>query len=61
MNRFTAIVLRLVFASCPSATQLGHGLAALSVACRLCGQEVAALNDDETTADEFLAARGWSS
>ena len=43
----------------PTDGQLGRGLSALSVACRLCGpQEVEAMQD-EHLAQRYLAVRGW--
>ena len=45
----------------PSAEELGHALAALSVGCRLCGREVEVLQNDLVVAREYLVARGWSS
>jgi len=44
----------------PGASGLGHALAALSVACRLCAREVIALHD-ETIARKYLVIRRWSS
>ena len=44
----------------PTAARLAAGLSALSVACRLCGQEVAALMND-AVASAYVQVRGWSS
>ncbi|MFW6164334.1 MAG: hypothetical protein ACODAJ_16315 [Planctomycetota bacterium] len=43
----------------PSAAELGHGLAACSVACELLGREVTVLKEEEM-AERFLRVRGWS-
>ena len=48
------------FSTAPSALELTHALAALSVACRLCAQEAKALQDEEI-AGKYLAIRGWFS
>jgi hypothetical protein len=45
-------------ASHASPALLGRGLAALSVACRLCGREAAILNN-ERIAERYLAVRGF--
>jgi hypothetical protein len=42
-----------------TAAELGHGLAALSVACRQCAREVKLL-EDESIANDYLRVRGWS-
>jgi len=41
--------------------ELHEALSALSVACRICGNEIEAVADDETTAQQYLSARGWAS
>lgn len=49
----------MVFDLPPSAGELSHALAALSVACRLCGREARVL-EDQAVAAEYLSVRGWS-
>jgi hypothetical protein len=49
-----------VLPSRPTSDQLHHGLAALSVACRLTAREVAVLCEEEI-ARQYLKVRGWSS
>lgn len=54
----TAAFFEVCFASAPSAVELAHAYSALSVACRLCGREAKAF-EDERVARAFLAARGF--
>ena len=51
----------VVFSNAPCSGELVHALAALSVACRLCGKEVKVLQEEEEVAREYLAVRGWPS
>ena len=46
------------FATGPDSVELGHALAALSTACRVVGQEVAGLLENEQLARIYLAAQG---
>lgn len=55
------IWLEVAFDTPPSAEQLGDALAALSIACRLAGREVALLISQEDLAAEFLALRTQAS
>lgn len=48
------------FAHAPGAEELGHALAALSVACRLCGREANVLAQDEAVAGAYLSSMGQS-
>ena len=51
-----ALRLEVDFATPPGAAELGHALAALSVGCRLCGEEVKLL-EDESIAGRYLRIR----
>lgn len=46
----------VVFPSAPCAAEFGHALAALAVACGLCGREAAAMRD-ERVAERYLSMR----
>ncbi len=50
--------LEVAFEDVPDPARLHDALAALSVACRLCGEEVRAL-EDEALAGEYLRIQGW--
>jgi hypothetical protein len=50
--------VEVVFASRPTPRELDHGLAALSIACRLAAAETTVLHQDERTARAYLALRG---
>jgi hypothetical protein len=54
-ERATAL-FEVVFPSLPGVVELNHALSALSVACRLCGREVRAMQD-ERIARNYLAAQ----
>jgi len=54
----TAVFVEVDIESAATATELHHGLSALSVACRIAGREVKALMDPDV-ARPYLAARGW--
>jgi hypothetical protein len=59
-NGQSAIRLEVGLSRTPRTGELAHALAALSVACRLCGREVEVLQDGGIAA-EYLASRGLSS
>ena len=46
-----------LFQTAPCAAELDHALSALAIACRLCGQAIAAIQD-ESIAKNYLAAQG---
>ena len=48
----------VVFGAPPCPAEFAHALSALAVACSLCGREAAALADDESLAERYLALRG---
>jgi hypothetical protein len=50
--------LEVAFDDVPDPARLHEALAALSVACRLCGEEVRVL-EDEALAGEYLRIQGW--
>ncbi|MBN1421527.1 MAG: hypothetical protein JXP34_22330 [Planctomycetes bacterium] len=52
--------LAVGFAADPKPSEIVHALASLSIACGLCGREVASLIDEDL-AERFLRIRGWSS
>jgi len=54
----TAERLEVAFMGIPAPAELQDALAALSVACRLCGEEARAL-EDEALAVEYLRIQGW--
>jgi hypothetical protein len=47
--------IEVVLAGALTATEIDHALAALAVACRLCGREAALLQDDEAISARYLA------
>lgn len=49
-------LFEVVFPTLPAVVELNHALSALSIACRLCGREVAAMQD-ERVARNYLAAQ----
>lgn len=51
-----AAVFEATFPTTPSAVELSHALSALSVACRLCGHELAAMQE-ESIAKHYVAAQ----
>ena len=57
-NGQTTARFEVAFDSSPSATEMEHGLAALSMACRLCAQEADLIGSDERIAREYLARWG---
>jgi len=57
-NGRTVERLEVTFMGIPAPAELQDALAALSVACRLCGEEARAL-EDESLAGEFLQIHGW--
>jgi len=57
----SAVRLEAHLGPCPLAGELAHALAALSVACRLCGREVEVLRHDNEIAVAYLVSRGLSS
>lgn len=58
-DKRTAVRFEVILGGCPVAAEINHALSALSVACRLCGQEARALQD-EAVAREYWTACGWS-
>lgn len=52
-----AALFETMFPTMPCAVELDHALSALSIACRLCGHEVAAMKD-EAVARNYVAAQG---
>ena len=58
-NGRVAARLAATWPGSPGSVELGHALAACSVACRLCGKEVNALCDPSVATD-YLAVRGWA-
>lgn len=51
-------LFEVLFPTMPCAVELGHALSALSLSCRLCGREVAAMQD-ERVARNYLAAQKY--
>ena len=59
LDGMTAYGWEVVLDHVGSVRDVEHALAALSVACRLCGREVLALEQDDCLARSYLALRGW--
>lgn len=51
----------VVMTPIPTAGQFSQGLAALSVACHLCGHQETEAMMEESLAERYLTVRGWSS
>jgi len=50
----TELCFEVVLADAPAATEVGHALAALSVACRMSARATGVLADDEVVAGRYL-------